>query len=67
MSLKERMQGLAPKAPAPVPESVFTAEEPKPRPSYLSERFLELKAEVQAALLTRITNPESLSRQALTD
>ncbi len=67
MSLKERMQGLAPKVPAPVPESVFTAEEPKPRPSYLSERFLELKAEVQAALLTRITNPESLSRQALTD
>ncbi len=67
MSLKERMQGLAPRAPVPAPESVFTAADPKPRPSYLSERFLELKAEVQAALLTRITNPESLSRQALTD
>lgn len=67
MSLKERMQGLAPKAPAPAPDNLFTAQDPNPRPSYLSERFLELKAEVQAALLTRITNPESLSRQALTD
>ena len=67
MSLKERMQGLAPKAPAPAPDNLFTAQDPNPRPSYLSERFLELKAEVQAALLTRITNPESLSRQELTD
>lgn len=67
MSLKERMQGLAPRVPAAAPESVFPASDPKPRPSYLSERFLELKADVQAALLTRITNPESLSRQALTD
>lgn len=62
MSLKERMQGLAPKAvvrPDPVPTAVPVEESP------FGERLLRLKTEVQNTLLARIDNPDQLNRQDL--
>ncbi len=67
MSLKERMRGSAIKAEkinAPAP-SVSPAATVVETPTYLSERFVLLKAEVQNALLARIQNPEELTRQQL--